>query len=392
MTSKERHEIRYQRRRAKRAEHKRKRMESIGSAEDVFSFKKMHQYGKKCCNGVRWKQSTQTFEMHLFSRTAAGRKRALSGKYKPIKYIHFLLNERGKIRPIDAPHINDRQIHKTLSCECLFPLYRPSMIENNAASIKGEGLAYAQKLLRNDLREHYRKYGMDGWVIVTDMHHFFPSADHEVIKGHHKLIIDNTLKQVANAVTDSNGKSYGEPLGVEPSQFEMIFLPTPMDNYMTCQVGLSGYGHYMDDFYMLVPPDMDPEEVLKEFRVWADRLKLTMNEKKTQILKFGKPFRFCKAKYIVKETGKVIEKGSVQTIYRCIRKLKALKTEVGNGKVFYEDLRNIINSALSYYKGYDDHTKVLRIRRTFYALYGFCCDVLEEYRRRDYEISLCQAF
>lgn len=367
-------------------------MRSVGSADDVFSFKNMHHYGKKCCNGVRWKQSTQTFEMHIFSRTAAGRKRALSGKYKPVRYIHFLLNERGKIRPIDAPHINDRQIQKTLSCECLFPLYRPSMIENNAASIKGEGLAYAQKLLKNDLREHYKKYGMNGWVIVTDMHQFFPSADHGVVKGHHGLIEDKVLRQVADAITDSGGKDFGEPLGVEPSQFEMIFLPSPMDNYMTCQVGLSGYGHYMDDFYMLVPPDKDPEEVLNEFRKWAKRLKLTMNEKKTRILRFGKPFRFCKAKYIIKSSGKVIEKGSTQTIHRCIRKIKKFKELIDTGKAFYEDLRYSINSAIGYYNGYDDHAKVLRIRRTFYAIYGFDCEILSEYRRRDYELSLQEAF
>jgi hypothetical protein len=267
------------------------------------------------------------------------------------------------------------------------------MIENNAASVKDEGLAYAQKLLKNDLREHYKKYGMNGWVIVTDMHHFFPSADHNVVKSHHELIADPTLRQVADSITDSGGKNgKGEPLGVEPSQFEMIFLPSPMDNYMTCQAGLSGYGHYMDDFYMLIPPDKDPKEVLKVFTKWAKKLKLTMNEKKTRILRFGKPFRFCKAKYIIKDTGKVVEKGSTQTIYRCLRKIKKVKELIKSGMAMYEDLRCSINSALSYYDNYDDHTKALRIRRTFYAIYGFDCEILSEYRRRDYELSLQEAF
>lgn len=393
MTSKERHENRYRRRCEKRAQNRERRKNLVGSAEEVFSFKNMHQYGKKCCNGVRWKQSTQTFEMHLFSRTAAGRKRALSGRYKPIKYVHFMLNERGKMRPIDAPHINDRQIQKTLACECLFPLYRPSMIQNNAASIKDEGLAYAQKLLKDDLRKHYKKYGMNGWVIITDMHHFFPSADHNVVKSHHELIVDPALRQVADSVTESGGKNgKGEPLGVEPSQFEMIFLPSPMDNYMTCQAGLSGYGHYMDDFYMLVPPDKDPKEVLSVFKKWTKKLKLTMNEKKTQILRFGKSFRFCKAKYIIKSTGKIIEKGSIQTICRCLRKIKKLKERIEAGKALFEDLRSSINSTLSYYDNYDDHAKVLRVRRTFFAIYGFDCTSLSEYRRRDYELSMLQAF
>ena len=367
-------------------------MDKVGEASEVFSYKKTYKHGKQCCNGVRWKQSTQTFEAHLFSRTAAGRRRALSGRYKPTRYVHFLLNERGKIRPIDAPHINDRQIQKTLSIECLYPLYRPGMIENNAASIKDEGLAYAQKLLKDDLRHHFKRYGTTGWVIVTDMHQFFPSADHEVVKSNHVLIRDATLKQIADSVTDSGGKGKGEPLGVEPSQFEMINLPSPMDNYMTCQVGLSGYGHYMDDFYMLVPPDKDPKEVLAIFRKWTKKLRLTMNEKKTQVLRFGKPFRFCKAKYIIRSTGKVIEKGSVAAIYRCIHKLKVSAPKVAEGLISYEDLRYIVNSSTNgYYDRYDDHSKVLRIRRTFYAIYGFSCEHLEEFRRRDNAIRLREA-
>lgn len=366
-------------------------MESIGTAEEVFSYKKMFLYGKKCCNNVRWKQSVQTFEMHLFSRTAAGRKKALSGNYKPIKYIHFILSERGKTRPIDAPHIKDRQIHKTLSCECLYPLYRPIMIENNAASIKGKGLSYAQKLLKEDLRNHYRKYGMAGWVIVTDMHHFFPNADHEIVKKHHELIMDKTTKQIADAVTESGGKGKGQPLGVEPSQFEMIFLPTPLDNYMTCQVGLSGYGHYMDDFYMIIPPHQNPKDTLAKFRRKTKELKIEINEKKTQILRFGKPFRFCKAKYIVKTTGKVIEKGSISTIIRCTRKIKKIKALIKDKESTYDNLRCSVNSTLSYYEKYDDHTKVLKVRRVFYSIYGFDCQKLEEYRRRDNEIYMREA-
>jgi hypothetical protein len=389
MTSEERREARHQRRAQKRKENRIKRMQTAGAAEDVYSYRNLYKYGKKCCNGVRWKQSAQTFEMHLFSRTARARKRALSGKYKPKKYVHFMLNERGKIRPIDAPHIDDRQIQKTLSCECLYPLYRPGMIDNNAASIKGEGLSYAQKLLKNDLRKHYKKYGRNGWIILTDMHHFFPSADHGVVKANHSLIADSTLRQIADSVTDSGGNNgKGEPLGVEPSQFEMIYLPSPMDNYMTCQVGLSGYGHYMDDFYMLVPPDKDPGEVLLVFEKWAKKLKLTMNPKKTQVLRFGKPFRFCKAKYIIKPSGKVIEKGSAKSLYRCARKIKKLEQLIKGGTASYEDLRSVVVSGMGYYGRYNDHAKTLKIARMFYSIYGFNCNDLATYRRLDNEIHM----
>ena len=74
MTSEERREARYKRRQAKRAANRQKRCEALGPMEKVFSYGEMFKYGKKCCNGVRWKQSVQNFEMHLFSGTARRRR------------------------------------------------------------------------------------------------------------------------------------------------------------------------------------------------------------------------------------------------------------------------------------------------------------------------------
>ena len=70
----ERREARYQRRQARRLENKRARCESLGGLEKAFSYRKMFFYGKRCCNGVGWKQSTQNYGLHLFSGTARRRK------------------------------------------------------------------------------------------------------------------------------------------------------------------------------------------------------------------------------------------------------------------------------------------------------------------------------
>ena len=140
MTSEERREARYKRRQAKRAANRQKRCEALGPMEKVFSYGEMFKYGKKCCNGVRWKQSVQNFEMHLFSGTAKRRRLVLEQRWKPMKCSHFTLRERGKVRPIDAPHVSDRQVHKTLCNNVLVPLYGPSMIKHNGASQKGKGL------------------------------------------------------------------------------------------------------------------------------------------------------------------------------------------------------------------------------------------------------------
>ena len=109
MTSIERKENRYKRRVLKRQLKKFYRNEAVGNLENIFNYRDMFYYGRKCCNNVRWKQSIQTFELHLLSGTAKRRKEILNHTWKQKQCVHFMLRERGVIRPIDAPHITDRQ-------------------------------------------------------------------------------------------------------------------------------------------------------------------------------------------------------------------------------------------------------------------------------------------
>lgn len=91
MTSEERREARYQRRRARRQEKRAARCAALGTIDQVFSYRKMFFYGRRCCNGVRWKQSVQNFENHLFSGTA----RLQAGD--PVRHL-----EAGEMRPFYA--------------------------------------------------------------------------------------------------------------------------------------------------------------------------------------------------------------------------------------------------------------------------------------------------
>lgn len=130
---------RYERRKTRREENRLRRATAVGGLHDVFGYDDMYKAGKKCCNGVRWKNSTQRFEMHLFSGTARRRRLLLERKWIPGAYVHFTISERGKTRPIDAPRIQDRQVHKVYTKKVLLPLYRPEMIYNNGASLEGKG-------------------------------------------------------------------------------------------------------------------------------------------------------------------------------------------------------------------------------------------------------------
>lgn len=380
---------RYLRRQNQRNKNLQIRNESIGTMDDIFTFNKMYKMGKSCCKNVRWKASTQNFERHLFSGTAARRQTILAGTWKPDKYNHFMLCERGKVRPIDAPRIQDRQVHKVFTREVLLLAYLPSMIYNNGASLPGKGFDFSRKQLIKELHWHYRRYGREGSIILLDFKQFFPSVSHQKLyERHERLLLDETIRKFADDIVDSNRLKIGLPLGVEPSQAEMIAFPSELDNYIKCQLSLKCAGHYMDDYYVIVPPDRDAKELLAMIIEKAESLSLTVSRTKTKIAPLTRPFKYCKLKYILTEEGRVVVHGSRDSMKRARRKFKAFVNHVEDGMLSYEDLRSSVNGVIAYFYKYNDHNRVLKLRRLFYSLFGFSCESLEEFRKRDREILL----
>ena len=371
------------RRQAKRLKIRQDRCEALGGLDEVFNYHDLYKAGKKCCNGVRWKQSVQQFELRLFSGTAARRRAVMNGSYKFSPYVHFNLCERGKTRPIDAPRIQDRQVEKVYTQKVLLPLYLPSMIYNNGASLPKKGFHFSQKMLTKELCKHFRKYGREGGIILADGKKFFPSANHDhIYERHERLILDDDLRAFGDAVIRTVQGGVGMPLGVEPSQAEMVAYASEMDNYLAAQCQLIG-GHYMDDFHFLVEPYSDYDGLLKILHRQAAQSKFKLNQDKTRYVPLTKPFRYCKTKYIVTESGHIVRRANKTAVPRDRRKIKALHRKVLAGEMRWEDVWTSVNGMLAYLKGYDEHNNILKLRRIFYAIFGFSCESIENFRRRD---------
>lgn len=374
MTSRERKEARFQRRKARRAAKRQARSDALGPIDQVFSYRKMFHYGKKCCNGVRWKQSAQNFELHLFSGTAVRRKKVLTKTWKPQKCSHFTLRERGKVRPIDAPHITDRQIQKTMCKEVLIPLYTPSMIYDNGASRDGMGLHHSFRRIKQQLAWHFRRYGREGAVVLLDLKGFFPNANHALLyQRHQQLLLNPDLRWVADTVVQHSPcpvPGRGMPLGVEPSQYEMVALPSQIDNWIKCQASVHCAGHYMDDYLLIFPTVEEAKitgrEVIRRFEAAGIRV----NKRKCKIIPLTKPFRFCKARFTLTETGAIKVNGNRDGVKRARRKLKMFHREVLEGKRTIAEVAQYMESQSAYYRNYDDHGRLLRLQRLCYAIFG----------------------
>ena len=158
MTSEERRELRYQRRKAKRNEIRLKRSQSCGDFDEVFSFRHLYLAGKKCCKGVYWKNSTQRYIGNLIPNIAATWTALQTGTFKHRGFHAFYIMERGKKRYIRSVHITERTVQKCLCDYCIVPIYSSSFIYDNSASLKHRGMDFALRRLVRHLKRHFRKH------------------------------------------------------------------------------------------------------------------------------------------------------------------------------------------------------------------------------------------
>lgn len=118
----------------------------------------------------------------------------------------------------------------------------------------------------------------------------------------------------------------------------------------------------------------DADEILKKIVEKATQYGLTVNLAKTHIQPLTKPFKFCKAKFTLTETGRVIVNGNRESVYRARHKFKALKRMYDKGERTFEDVRTSIQGSIAYFENYNDHNRVLKLRRLAFALFGFKLD------------------
>ena len=198
MTSEERHEARYRRRKAERQRRRDGRSEACGNFEQVFSYEHLYRAGRECCKGVGWKCSTQRYLGNFTANIARTHRELMDGTWKTKGFFAFDLMERGKLRHIRSVHIAERVVQRCLCDNALVPLFSAAFVYDNAASLKGKGIDFAMDRLTCHLQRYYRKHGTDGWALVFDFSDYFNSAPHAPIYAEsERRIRDERVQKLA---------------------------------------------------------------------------------------------------------------------------------------------------------------------------------------------------
>lgn len=159
------------------------------------------------------------------------------------------------------------------------------------------------------------------------------------------------------------------PLGVEPSQQEMVALPSQIDNWIKCQARVDYGGHFMDDNIMVFPTIEGAKRMGHEIVRRFEEKGIPVNRRKCSVTPLTKPFRFCKARFTLTETGAVKINGSRDGVKRGRRKLKLFHQEFAEGKRSFFDIEQYMVCQSAYYKNFDDHGRELRLRRLYHAIF-----------------------
>ena len=335
------------------------------SFEDVFSFEHLYEAGEACCNGVRWKASTQIFEARLASWAAITQDELIAGTWRSSGFNRFTISERGKTRNIQAVHIAERMVQKCLVRNCLRPLVLPRLIYDSHATVPGHGSEQALDRLKEHLRWHYRRHGTDGYVLTMDYHDYFGSIGHAHLAAMYaRLPMDDRLVRFTRYLIYQFDGDRGLGLGSEVSQISAVFYVSLVDHLVKDAMGIHCYGRYMDDAYAIFPTKADAEEAFSAISRKSSELGLSFNDRMTRIRPLKQGFRYLKKRILLTGTGKVVMRPQRDNVVRERRRLKHNALAVTEGRMSPE-------SEAQSWESWKSHMSKLNARRTVSSMEAF---------------------
>lgn len=337
MTSEERREARYQRRKEKREQKKRYDQRNI-TIDTVADCTHLYSSAYEAAKGVDWKASVKKYLLNICKHTIRIHNKIINGQDVRRGFICFRIIERGKPRDIKSVHFTERVAQKSLCKYALYPIFTRSIIYDNGASQKGKGTKFATERFVKYLVRHIRRHGRKGGILFIDFSNYFGNIDHdELYKIYEKLIADDRLREFAFLFVTAFDKGLG--LGSETSQINAVIYRSGLDHYIKEVLRIKGYGAYMDDSYLIHEDIGYLKECLEKIRAYCGEHGMVINEKKTRICDLKHGFTYLKTRFYITESGKIIKKPCRDSITRERRKLKKQAKLLKEGTLTHEDIR-----------------------------------------------------
>lgn len=376
MNSAERHEKRYQRRKAARAATKAARAKHSDFYDQVFSYGNLYRAYQQCRRNVSWKGSVQKYITQAPVNVYRTWEQLQKGTYRSPAFFEFDIFERGKKRHIRSTIISERVVQKCLCENALIPRVAGSFIYDNGASAKGKGYDFAVNRMMCHLQRHIRKNGTGGYILLGDFKSYFDSIMHWVVdrilrrRFSDLRLIGITEELIRQFDPDKPfGQRRGLGLGSQISQVLAPAVADSIDRYIKDVLHIKGYGRYMDDFYLIHESKRYLQHCKQMIQAKCREIGLTLSERKTQIVKLTHGFTWLKVRVFVKKTGKIIKKLHRSSVVRQRRRLKRLHSLFVKGIVTLRDAWNCFQSWRSHARRFCAYRAINEMETLFARLF-----------------------
>lgn len=228
-----------------------------GLWEQVVSWPNLLLAARKARRGKRHRPTVARFEYEQERQLLRLQRELRAGEWQPGPFTTHWIT-RPKPRLISAAPYRDRVVHHALM-NVLEPLLERHFHPGSFACRKGRGTHAAADRLQRLMRRH-------PYALQCDVQKFFPSIDHETLKGlFRRLLRDRRLLALMDAIVggsneqesvrhlfpdDPPRRRRGLPIGNLTSQWFANWYLTSLDHFVTGHLRVPGFVRYCDDFVL----------------------------------------------------------------------------------------------------------------------------------------------
>jgi len=311
-----------------------------GIKEKVCSFESLYKAMAKCRKGVMWKDSVARYSNNGLASVLKLCNSLEDNTYKIDDYHRFTIYEP-KEREIVSTKLKDRVFQRSLCDNYLYDAITKSFIYDNCACQLGKGTTFAMDRLNCHMQRHFRKYGVNGYVLKCDIKNYFGSTKHSTAKS----VVAKSVKDkwalervydIVDSFSQPENPGIGLGLGSQVTQLIQLAVLDSVDHFIKEELRIKQCIRYMDDFILIHHDKEYLKYCLEKIDAKIKELGLRLNVKKTQIFPLKQGLNFLGFKFRLTNTGKVLRVLNKENIRKRKRKLRKFKKLVDEGKMTRE--------------------------------------------------------
>jgi len=269
----------------------------------VIAFDNLYQAAYRVLRGKRGQVRAGLFFFDIEGELFRIQRELIHHTYKPGGYRTFWISDP-KPRLISAASFRDRVVHHAL-VQVIEPVFERRFIHHSYACRTGRGNHRA-------LAAFTRWARASRYVLKLDVHKFFPSIDHQILKQTiRRAIKDRDVLCLCDRIID--GSNHQEPVGLHfpgddllspanrrrgipignlTSQFFANVYLDPLDHFIKERLGIRRYLRYVDDLACFG----EDKQQLRDWRAaisgFLMGLRLRLNEGKSRIRRVKEGIEF----------------------------------------------------------------------------------------------------